>query len=146
MASGRPKRRAAQPPAVAPDIEGRDAATGSRHCCGVAQAHPESARQCGDAAPDHSYDCGNRRARLGSRTLTSVLGWASFYPRYPAHRPVRGPCSTPPGRRKFAEPFAGHFRGLFTRITFFHPPGPSLADALLPSDSAPKFACAREGR
>lgn len=67
MASGRPKRRAVQPPPIEPDIEGRDAATGSCHCCGgMLRRHPESAKQCGKCgARYHTYDCGNRRSEAG---------------------------------------------------------------------------------
>jgi hypothetical protein len=67
IASGRPKRRAAQPPPVGFDIEGRDAATGSCHCCGgMLRRTPESARQCGKCgARYHAYDCGNRRRDAG---------------------------------------------------------------------------------
>ena len=66
-ASGRPKRRAAEAPPVGPDIEGRDAATGSCHCCGgPLRRAPEVARQCGKCgARYHAYDCGNRRSEAG---------------------------------------------------------------------------------
>lgn len=148
-ASGRPKRRAAQQPPVGIDIEGRDAATGSCHCCGgMLRRHPESAKQCGKCgARYHTYDCGNRRSQAGFTNfdqcprvgvLPSSILRASTRP---------GPVFYAPRPAKVCRTFSTRtFRGLFTWIAFSTLLASSLTDALLRSDSAPKFACAQEGR
>ena len=146
-ASGRPKRRAAQPPPVGLDIEGRDAATGSCHCCGgMLSRTPESARQCGKcSARYHAYDCGNRRRDAGftdfdqcprvsvfppSILRVSTRPWPVFYTRIPKHSP------------------SFLYRGLFFSRTIFPDStnASTLTDAFLRSDSAPRCACAREDR
>ena len=146
-ASGRPKRRAAQPQPVGLDIEGRDAATGSCHCCGgMLSRTPESARQCGKcSARYHAYDCGNRRRDAGftdfdqcprvsvfppSILRVSTRPGPVFYTRIPKHSP------------------SFLYRGLFFSRTIFpdSTDASTLTDAFLRSDSAPRCACAREDR
>jgi hypothetical protein len=92
IASGFPKRRAAQPPPVG--VEGRDTATGSRGGLGRI---PESARQCGKrGARYHAYDCGgNGRSEAGFTNLDQCPRVSVLPPSIHACRPVVGPCSTP---------------------------------------------------
>ena len=120
-------------------------ATAAEGCSGATRNRPSSVANAAPGTTPTTAATG--AARLGSPTLTSVLGWASFHPRYSAHRHVRGPCSTPPARESLPNVFnPNHFRGLFTWIAFSTLLASSLTDALLRSDSAPKFACAQEGR
>ena len=146
-ASGRPKRRAAQPPPVGLDIEGRDAATGSCHCCGgMLSRTPESARQCGKcSARYHAYDCGNRRRDAGFTDFDQC-------PRVSVLPPSILRVSTRPGP-VFYTPHPKHspsflHRGLFFSRTIFPDStnASTLTDAFLRSDSAPRCACAREDR
>ena len=146
-ASGRPKRRAAQPPPVGLDIEGRDAATGSCHCCGgMLSRTRESARQCGKcSARYHAYDCGNRRRDAGFTDFDQC-------PRVSVFPPSILRVSTRPGP-VFYTPHPKHspsflHRGLFFSRTIFPDStnASTLTDAFLRSDSAPRCACAREDR
>ena len=146
-ASGRPKRRAAQPPPVGLDIEGRDAATGSCHCCGgMLSRTPESARQCGKcSARYHAYDCGNRRRDAGFTDFDQCPRVSVFPPSIPR-------VSTRPGPvfytriPKHSPSFL--YRGLFFSRTIFpdSTDDSTLTDAFLRPDSAPRCACAREDR
>lgn len=139
----RPRKRASKEKKE--DVKGSEAAIGSCHCCGgMLQRIPESARRCGTCgARYHAYDCGNRRSQAGFTNFDQCPRVSVLPPSNPAYRLVRGPCSTHnlPSRRTRT-----FFPGLSDPDS--HPPDllpPTLTDAFLRPDSAPRCACAREG-
>ena len=109
IASGRPKRRAAQPPPVG--VEGRDAATGS--CGGMIRRTPESARQCGKrgARYHHAHDCGDGRGEAGFTNLDQGPMVSVLPPSIHACRPVGDPCSTPSRPRIGDAKLVNHAQG-----------------------------------